>query len=70
MNVKDPKTLVRVDLAGTVLVTLCCLTSILVILARGCWVIRSHRVSRLRITTRARHIHRPDYLCHIAQTQG
>ena len=32
MNVKDPKTLVRVGLAGTVLVALCCFTPILVIL--------------------------------------
>ena len=32
MNVKDPKTLVRVGLVGTVLVALCCFTPILVIL--------------------------------------
>ena len=32
MNVKDPKTLVRTGLVGTVLVALCCFTPILVIL--------------------------------------
>ncbi len=32
MNLKDPKTLVRAGLIGTVLVALCCFTPILVIL--------------------------------------
>lgn len=69
MNIKDPKTLVRASLIGTVLVALCCFTPILVILL-GVVGLSALTGYLDYVTTCARHIHQPDYLCHVAQTQG
>lgn len=59
MNVKDSKTLIQGGLVGAAVL----------FYADPVHPDRSCGVSRLRITTRARHIHRRDYFCHMAQTQ-